>query len=168
MNKLPQDPTTMLMSLDSAVAWRKCLRAQGKKLVLTNGCFDIMHRGHAEYLYHARCNGDALLVLINSDDSIRALKGPTRPIIDEVNRAYMLASLNCVDAVVVFDSPRCSKEIDAIQPDVYVKGGDYTIAKLDPEERAALQRGNAKFVFIPFVDGFSSTELIRRIKISGC
>jgi len=159
-----RDPATMLMSLTDAGRWRRKLREQRKKLVVTNGCFDIMHRGHAQYLYQARCCGDALLVLINSDRSVSELKGPLRPVIDEVNRAYMLSSLSCIDAVVVFDDQRCTAELDALQPDVYVKGGDYTIDKLNPEERAALEKGGAEFVFIPFVDGFSTTELIRKIK----
>jgi len=163
--KIPlRDPATLLMSLTEAVGWRQRLKDEGHKLVLTNGCFDIMHRGHAQYLHQARCCGDALLVLINSDRSVQELKGPGRPVIDEVNRAYMLSSLSCVDAVVIFDQQRCTPELETLQPDIYVKGGDYTIEKLNPEERAALERGHAEFVFIPFVEGFSTTELIRRIK----
>lgn len=166
MKSFTADPSVLIMTLPQAVAWREELRRQSLRLVVTNGCFDIMHRGHAEYLNQARSHGDAMLVLINSDASVRTLKGPTRPLIDELNRGYMLASLTCVDAVVVFDSPRCTSEFEVLQPDVYVKGGDYHLGNLNPEERGALQQCGAEFVFIPFVDGFSTTELVRKIKES--
>lgn len=164
MNAFLADPSVLIMTLDQAVAWREKLRRQSRRLVVTNGCFDIMHRGHAEYLNLARNHGDAMLVLINSDASVKALKGPTRPLIDEYNRAYMLASLACVDAVVVFDTERCTREFQVLRPDVYVKGGDYRLETLNAEERAALQEADAQFVFIPFVEGFSTTELVRKIK----
>jgi len=162
-NNIP-DPASQIMTLEQAVEWREELRRKNLKLVVTNGCFDIMHRGHAEYLYKARCQGDAMLVLLNTDNSVRVLKGPTRPIIDEFNRAYMLCSLKCVDAAVYFDTPRCTDQFRALRPDIYVKGGDYDLSKLNSEERTALQEVGAQFVFIPFVDGFSTTELIRKIQ----
>ena len=152
------------MTLADAVAWRETLRAAGKKLVVTNGCFDLLHRGHAEYLARSRALGDALLVLVNSDASVRALKGPSRPVVDEFSRALLLCSLRAVDAAVIFDAPRCHRELAALAPDIYVKGGDYTVEQLDPDERAALFAAHTKIVFQPFVDGFSTTRLLDRIK----
>lgn len=161
MNRNPAD---LIMTLDQAVVWRESLRRDGLKLAMTNGCFDILHRGHADYLYRAREQGDALLVLINSDASVRALKGPSRPVVDEFSRAYLLCALECVDAVVVFNEPRCTACFSALKPDIYVKGGDYTLETLNPEEREALQEGGADFRFIPFVEGFSTTNIVNRIK----
>jgi len=161
------DPAAGLLSLDKAVAWRNELRRQGKRLVVTNGCFDIMHRGHDFYLHEARQLGDALLILINSDAPPRALKGESRPIICEGDRAYMLNSLAAVDCVVLFDGSRCHRELAALNPDIYVKGGDYTIDKLDPGERAALLDGGTEIVFKPFVPGLSTTTIIDRIKKLG-
>ena len=156
-------PETGLLTVDAARKWREELRAAGKKLVVTNGCFDIMHRGHAAYLREARMQGDALLVLINSDASVKRLKGEKRPVVAQMDRAYMLCSLSSVDRVVIFDRLRCDRELAAIAPDVYVKGGDYTLDKLDPDERAALEKAGTRIVFKPFVPGFSTTALIRRI-----
>lgn len=161
---LPPDPASRIMSLHQAAAWRRTLREQGLRLVVTNGCFDILHRGHAQYLHQARCCGDAMLVLINSDASVRELKGPSRPIIDEYNRAYMLCALACVDAVVMFDSQRCTSEFLALEPDVYVKGGDYNIDNINGEEKNALLQVGASFSFIPFVQGFSTTDIVNRIR----
>ena len=159
-----RDPKSLIMTLEQAVKWRQELRTVGLKLVVTNGCFDILHRGHAEYLYRSKASGDAQLVLINSDASVRALKGPSRPIIDEYNRAYMLAALESVDAVVIFSNPQCTAEFRQLQPDVYVKGGDYTLDTLNQEEKAALQEAGAEIRFIKFIDGFSTTGVIRKIQ----
>ena len=156
-------PEQGLLSLDDARKWRESLRTAGKKLVVTNGCFDIMHRGHAAYLREARAQGDALLVLINSDASVRKLKGRTRPVVSEADRAFMLCALASVDRVVIFQGERCDRELAALAPDIYVKGGDYTLDKLDPDERAALLRAGTKIVFKPFIPGFSTTSLIQRI-----
>ena len=149
------------MTLAEASEWRKRMKEQGKTLAVTNGCFDILHRGHAEYLQSARNCADALLVLVNADDSIRELKGPSRPICREQDRAFLLACLEFVDAVVIFDSLRCDKELEVLQPDIYVKGGDYTVEKLDPTERGVLEKGGAEFRFIPFVPGYSTTAVIK-------
>lgn len=155
------DVKPKVMTLAQAAEWRKTLREQGKKLAVTNGCFDILHRGHAEYLQAARNTADALLVLVNADSSIQELKGPTRPICKEQDRAFLLACLEFIDAVVIFDSKRCDQELSVIQPDVYVKGGDYTIEKLDPAERSVLLNCGAEFRFIPFVPGYSTTAVIK-------
>ena len=111
----------------------------GKRVVLTNGVFDLLHTGHLYYLKQARALGDALIIALNADASTRALKGPSRPVQDEAQRAYALAALECVDAIVIFGAPRLTAEIRALQPDIYCKAGDYTLEKLNPEERAALE-----------------------------
>ena len=156
-----------LLSLADAVVWREQLRRQGRRVVLTNGVFDLLHTGHLYYLQKARALGDALIIALNADASVRALKGPTRPVQDEFQRAYALAALTCVDAVVIFREPRLTAEIRALRPDLYTKAGDYTLEKLNPEERAALEAVGARIEFMPFLPGFSTTALIARIKAAG-
>ncbi len=151
-----------MMTLEQALAWRLTLRSSGIRLVATNGCFDLLHRGHAEYLMKARERGGALVVLVNSDASVRALKGPTRPVTHERDRALLLASLAFVDAAVIFDSIRCDQIYLKLQPDIYVKGGDYTLDTMNGEERAALQEVGADIQFISFVDGYSTTSLLEK------
>jgi rfaE bifunctional protein nucleotidyltransferase chain/domain len=153
----------IIMNLADAVEWRRQLKSNGLKLVITNGCFDILHRGHAAYLAQSRACGDAQLILLNSDASIRELKGASRPVIDEYSRAYLLASLKSVDAVVIFSTPRCTEQFLALRPDIYVKGGDYTLETLNSEERTALQSVGADIRFIKFIDGFSTTDIINKI-----
>jgi rfaE bifunctional protein nucleotidyltransferase chain/domain len=156
-----------LRNLPAAIAWREELRRMGKRVVLTNGVFDLLHTGHLYYLKQARALGDALIIALNADASTRALKGPSRPVQDEAQRAYALAALECVDAIVIFGAPRLTAEIRALQPDIYCKAGDYTLEKLNPEERAALESVGAQIQFMPFLPGFSTTNLIARIKAAG-
>ncbi|MBK9992237.1 MAG: adenylyltransferase/cytidyltransferase family protein [Verrucomicrobia bacterium] len=154
-------------SLDAAVAAREQLRASGKRVVLTNGVFDLLHTGHLYYLEKARGYGDALFIALNGDASVRQLKGPLRPVQAEENRAYALAATWFVDGIVVFQNKRLTAEILALKPDVYCKAGDYTLEKLDPDERRALEQVGAKIVFLPFLPGFSTTNLIAKIKAAG-
>ena len=156
-----------LRNLSALVAWREGLRQQGRRVVLTNGVFDLLHTGHLYYLKKARTLGDALIIALNADASVRALKGPSRPVQDEEQRAYALGALECVDAVTIFSAPRLTAEIRALRPDVYCKAGDYTLEKLNSEERAALQDVGARIEFLPFLPGFSTTNLIQRIKAAG-
>jgi rfaE bifunctional protein nucleotidyltransferase chain/domain len=156
-----------LLRLDEAVTARVGWRTSGKKVVLTNGVFDLLHTGHIHSLQAAGALGEILVVVLNSDASVRAIKGPTRPVQSEVERAYALAALACVDAVVIFSAPRLSAEIRALRPEVYCKAGDYTLEKLNPEERAALDEVGAKISFVPFLPGFSTTALIAKIKAAG-
>lgn len=137
-------------------------QANGLKVVLTNGCFDLLHTGHVRYLQAARAQGDRLVVGVNSDDSVRTLKGPKRPILPEDERAELLAALRCVDAVVVFDETTASDLLLELKPDIYAKGGDYGPDTL-PETPAARQAG-ARIAILPFVEGRSTTSLIAAIQ----
>jgi rfaE bifunctional protein nucleotidyltransferase chain/domain len=155
------------LSLDEAVRQRRALRRTGGKLVLTNGVFDLLHAGHVAYLAQARSlagpNGK-LFVALNSDRSVRELKGPSRPVVGEKERAYVLSQLRSVDGVVIFRRKRLDREIRALRPEIYCKAGDYTLETLDATERAALEEVGAKIRFLPFVRGFSTTDLISRIR----
>ena len=144
--------------------WRDALRREGLRLVATNGCFDLLHVGHVTYLQQARNQGDCLIVGVNGDESVRALKGEGRPINSEANRALVLASLESVDAVFVFPEVRAVDFLKAAEPDVYVKGGDYTLETLNREERKAVEQGGGRIVIIPFVPGHSTTGLAEKIK----
>lgn len=148
------------LPFDSLKKWRSRLPPQIKKLVLTNGCFDILHSGHATYLLEARNLGDFLVVAVNSDASVRALKGEGRPINSAADRCAVLSHLRQVDAVTVFDSIRATEAIRAIRPDVYVKGGDYTPETLDPGEYAALQECGAEIRLVSLVEGKSTTRIL--------
>jgi rfaE bifunctional protein nucleotidyltransferase chain/domain len=140
------------------------LREQGCKLVLTNGCFDLLHAGHVRYLQAARTLGDALAVAINGDDSVCVLKGEGRPLNTESDRAEIVAALECVDYVVRFPEVRVTRLIEKVRPSIYVKGGDYTPASLHPEELAALEKIGAEIRILPFEPGHSTSALIDRMK----
>jgi rfaE bifunctional protein nucleotidyltransferase chain/domain len=136
--------------------------AQGRRLVFTNGCFDLLHVGHVRYLQQARALGDALLIAVNGDSSVRALKGPSRPINTESDRAEVLAALACVDYVTIFHTERVTDLVRVIRPQIYAKGGDYTAASLDPGERSALEEVGAEIRILPLVPGKSTTGIIEK------
>ena len=136
----------------------------GKKVVFTNGCFDIIHRGHIEVLARTADLGDKLIIGLNSDQSIQKLKGKDRPVIDEQSRAILLAALSFVDAIVLFSEDTPLKLISALLPDVLAKGGDYEIETIVGHE--IVQKNGGKVKLVPFVDGFSSTTIIDKIKNS--
>jgi rfaE bifunctional protein nucleotidyltransferase chain/domain len=152
-----------IMTSDQAISWRASLKSAGKKLVMTNGCFDILHRGHITYLIMARELGDALILAVNSDRSVRELKGAGRPVTTENDRAFTLSSLMFVDAVVLFDAKRCDGIISAIKPDIYVKGADYNLDTIDTVERKALESAGSKIAFISFLEGYSTTSIIKKM-----
>ncbi len=152
-----------IIDRDKLPAWRAALRAAGKKLVVTNGCFDLLHLGHVSYLESARNLGDALLVGVNGDDSARQLKGEGRPVNSEADRAVVLAALASVDGVCIFAEKTAVKFLAAAQPDIYVKGGDYTPETLNQDERRAVESAGGKIVIIPFVPGKSTTALLEKI-----
>ena len=145
----------------------KEMRDQGRKLVLTNGCFDLLHAGHVRYLEAARALGDALVVAINGDESVHALKGQGRPLNHDMERAEVVAALECVDHVVVFPELRATNLLEKVRPAIYVKGGDYTPETLHPKERAALERAGAEIRILPFAKGYSTSALIEKIKRIG-
>ena len=142
------------------------LRASGEKLVVTNGCFDLLHVGHVRYLQAARALGDALAVGVNGDASVRALKGEARPLNNERDRAEVLAALDCVDYAAIFPEVRATRFLEQVRPAIYVKGGDYTPETLDAEERRALAEIAAEIRIIPFEKGYSTSGLIERMNCS--
>ena len=143
------------------------LRGTGKKLVATNGCFDLLHVGHVRYLQAARALGDLLAVGLNGDRSVRQLKGMGRPVTGERDRAEILAALQCVDLVTIFPEMRATQFIAASYPAIYVKGGDYTSETLNEEERAVLKEIGAEIRIIPFEAGYSTSRLLEQICKSG-
>lgn len=164
---LPPLENPKLLSLADAVARREEWRREGRSVVLTNGVFDLLHTGHLHSLAVARKQGDALIVALNGDAGVRALKGPHRPVQSERERAYALAALAVVDVIVIFCEPRLTAEIRALRPEVYAKAGDYSLSRLDSDERAALEEAGARIVFTPYLPGFSTTALIARIQAAG-
>lgn len=152
----------MKVTRDNLSAFAAALRAHGQRIVFTNGCFDILHVGHVRYLGAARALGDCLVVGLNSDTSVRRLKGPERPVNEEADRAEVLDALRAVDYVTIFDEPTAAELIEIIRPDVYVKGGDYTIATL-PE--AKIVRGyGGRVEFIDLVPERSTTRVIEKLR----
>jgi rfaE bifunctional protein nucleotidyltransferase chain/domain len=144
-------------------AWRAKVRAGGKRLVVTNGCFDLLHRGHVTYLQAARSQGELLLVGLNSDESVRQLKGAGRPLNAEADRAAVLAALESVDAVCIFSEKTATRFIERAQPDIYVKGGDYTVETLNPDERRVVESAGGKIMVLPVVPGKSTTALLKKL-----
>src|SRR5437867_7016461 len=142
--------TRKIMDMDELAKRAKQLRASGKRLVATNGCFDLLHVGHVRYLQAARALGDALAVGLNGDRSVAELKGIDRPINTERDRAEVLAALECVDLITIFPELRATQFISASMPAVYVKGGDYSSDTLNAEERAILHKIGAEIRIMPF------------------
>jgi D-glycero-beta-D-manno-heptose 1-phosphate adenylyltransferase len=152
-----------IVLLTEAAAWRESLRREGKCVVATNGCFDLLHVGHLRYLAQARALGDYLWVGVNDDESVRQLKGPARPVNPAGDRAELLAGLRGVDAVTIFPEKRAVPFLEAVRPDVYAKGGDYTVASLDAEERAVLERVGSEIRILPLVPGRSTTKIVSKM-----
>jgi len=152
----------VILNREELLRARARLRAGGRRLVFTNGCFDLLHVGHVRYLSEARALGDALLVAINSDASVRALKGAGRPILNESERAEILAALESVDFVTVFEEESPRTLISEVLPDVLVKGGDYRLDEIHGREE--VERAGGRVLSLPFVEGASTTGIIERIK----
>jgi len=161
-------PSLSAMSLEKRVSAEQLARiraqlgALGGRLVFTNGCFDLLHVGHVRYLQAARELGDALAVGVNGDDSVRELKGPSRPLNSEDERAEVLAGLGCVDHVFVFPEVRATESLRIVRPHVYAKGGDYTVESLDAEEVGVLREIGADIQILPLVPGRSTTAIIEK------
>ncbi|HET9370075.1 MAG TPA: D-glycero-beta-D-manno-heptose 1-phosphate adenylyltransferase [Vicinamibacterales bacterium] len=152
-------------SIDEAAATIAAWRHVGKRVVFTNGVFDLLHPGHIRYLRAARAHGDVLIVAVNSDRSVRGNKGPGRPIVPERERAEMLAALDMVDAVVIFDEPTPAGIIDRLRPDVLVKGADWAADAIVGRE--TVEAGGGVVVRVPIEQGWSTSAIIARIKSSG-
>lgn len=153
-----------ILSLENLAKRADELRRENHKLVLTNGCFDLLHAGHVRHLQQARELGDFLAVGVNGDDSVKALKGNGRPINSEEDRAEVLAALQCVDFVTIFPAMRATGVIEAVRPAIYVKGGDYSSEDLNAEELASLKRVGAEIKILPLVPGKSTSQLIERME----
>ncbi len=152
-----------VVSQGAAARWAKRLQAQGQQVVFTNGCFDLLHPGHVAYLEQARSLGEALIVGVNTDDSVRRLhKGESRPVTPEADRVRVLAALVCVDRVVLFDEDTPLELITFLQPDVLVKGGDYQLSEIVGREVVEARGGQV--LALPFIPGYSTTELLSRIR----
>jgi rfaE bifunctional protein nucleotidyltransferase chain/domain len=154
------DVVTAGRGLRGAIELAERVRAEGGTVVATGGCFDLLHAGHVATLESARQLGDCLIVLLNSDRSVAALKGPSRPVVSEHDRARLLESLRCVDAVVIFDDATPVPTLERLRPHVFAKGGDYAAERLP--ETAAMRRWNGQSVILPTLEGRSTTGLIQR------
>ena len=139
------------------------LRSSNKKIVFTNGCFDLLHIGHVRYLQEARSLGDILVVGVNSDRSVQVLKGPTRPIQNQNDRAEILAALACVDYTVIFDEQTPERLIHQVQPDILVKGGDWKISEIVGSDFVLANGGQVRS--LQFIDGRSTTKIIEKSKV---
>ena len=157
-------PSPKCVSLRQLLIIARLLRRQKRRTVFTNGVFDILHVGHVGYLEAARRLGDSLVVGINSDASVRWLKGPSRPIHNQQSRARVLAGLSAVDYVVIFNTKRVTPLLRQLKPRIYVKGGDYTLETLDAEERRTIQSYGGKIRILPVWKGHSTTHTIQKIK----
>jgi D-glycero-beta-D-manno-heptose 1-phosphate adenylyltransferase len=154
-----------VLDRDAAVAWREALRAAGKTVVFTNGCFDVVHGGHTSYLAWARAQGDALIVGLNGDASVCGLKGPQRPYVPFEGRAEVLAALRSVDAVVGFDESTPVELLAALKPDVHVKSAQYRVDELP--EKYVVESNGGRIVLAPHLHGKSTTDLVATIRARG-
>jgi rfaE bifunctional protein nucleotidyltransferase chain/domain len=152
----------VVLDAEAAAAWRAGLAAAGRTVVFTNGCFDVLHAGHVQYLAWARAQGDALVVGLNSDDSVRALKGSERPFTPFADRAAVLAGLRSVDVVVGFRERTPEVLLDRIAPDIHVKSAQYRIDELP--ERAVVEAHGGRILLAPHIAGTSTTDIVARIR----
>ena len=153
-----------LVPWDQLRGWREAVRGTGRTLVVTNGCFDLLHLGHVTYLEAARNKGDLLLVGVNADGAVRKLKGPERPINSEDDRALVLAALESVSAVTIFPDKTAIAFLELATPDIYVKGGDYTLETINQKERKAVESAGGQVVLLNLVEGRSTTNTLKKLK----
>jgi rfaE bifunctional protein nucleotidyltransferase chain/domain len=154
--------TSRLKSLDEIVAISTRGRGNGQIVVFTNGCFDLLHRGHVHLLREAKAAGDLLIVAVNSDRSVKAIKGPTRPVFSETDRIELIAALEMVDYVILFDEPDPYSLIAAIKPNILVKGGDWGADEVVGAD--IVEREGGRVVLVPYLKGYSTTKIIERIR----
>ena len=153
-----------VLSVKELGDWRRGEKSAGRRVVVTNGCFDLLHVGHVRFLQEARALGDTLLVGLNGDGSVRELKGAGRPVNPEADRAEVLAALGCVDAVMVFPEKRATRFLEVAQPDIYVKGGDYRPEDLDADEQAAVKKVGGQVKVLKLTPGKSTTAVLAKAK----
>jgi rfaE bifunctional protein nucleotidyltransferase chain/domain len=153
-----------VLSVKELGDWRRSEKSAGRRVVVTNGCFDLLHVGHVRFLQEARALGDTLLVGLNGDGSVRELKGAGRPVNPEAERAEVLAALGCVDAVMVFPEKRATRFLEVAQPDIYVKGGDYRPEDLDADEQAAVKKAGGQVKVLKLTPGKSTTAVLAKAK----
>jgi len=158
-----EDRSESIVTLEALAGLIRSYQAEGKSVVWTNGCFDILHAGHVTYLMDAAHAGDVLVVGLNSDASVSAMKGPDRPVVPEEERALIISALGCVDHVLVFSDANTVGLLDRLKPDVYAKGGDYTIDTINQEERRLVESYGGRIALIPGVDGRSTTSIIQKL-----
>jgi D-glycero-beta-D-manno-heptose 1-phosphate adenylyltransferase len=158
------DYSGKIKKLEEALIWREELKKNNKKVVVTNGCFDVIHRGHLTYLMNSRRQGDVLLLAVNSDDSVKAVKGPSRPVNNEFDRTFVLSCFPFIDAIVVFSTHNCDELLMQLKPDIYIKGADYTLETMVQSERKILESIGSEIRFLSFVEGYSSTDTIDKMK----
>lgn len=163
---LPVNFRDKMVPWDQLVPWRRAVRETGRRLVVTNGCFDLLHLGHVTYLESARNQGDLLLVGVNADAAVRKLKGARRPVNPEQDRALVLAALESVSAVTIFPDRTATGFLALAQPDVYVKGGDYTLETINQDERRVVEEAGGRIVLLSFVEGHSTTATLQKLGAS--
>ena len=151
-----------LKSLEELAAIAAAARAKGQTVVFTNGCFDLLHRGHVHTLRQAKAAGDLLIVALNSDRSVKSIKSPQRPILPETDRLELIAAMEMVDYVILFDDPDPRQLIEAIQPQILAKGGDWSSARIIGAD--IVEAAGGRVALIPYLKGFSTTEIIERIR----
>ena len=159
---MPPGYAGKLKTLEELVAIRHDLGRQGKQVVFTNGCFDLLHRGHVRFLGQAKSLGDVLIVAVNNDSSVRTLKGPDRPVMSHAERAELLAALAAVDYVLIFEDVDPEKLIRALEPDLLVKGGDWPVDQV--VGRQIVESRGGRVCTLPYVEGASSSQLLQRIR----
>lgn len=156
--------STCIHSFSDACEKRIAKQLDEKRIVLTNGCFDLLHAGHIYSLQKAAELGDELWIALNSDASVRSLKGESRPIFSQMERAYMLNALECVSLIFLFEGDNLSKEILNLKPDIYVKSSDYSLETLNHKEKKSLESVGADIHFVPHIDGFSTTITLNKVQ----
>lgn len=156
--------SALILNAEEAGQLAAELQTAGRMVVFTNGCFDLLHRGHVDYLQRARGLGDALFVGLNGDESVRQLKGPGRPALPEADRAAVLAALRSVDVVVVFHEITAERLVELIRPDVYVKGGDWATGEKRAPEAAIVERNGGQVMYLPYLAGHSTTATLAQIQ----
>lgn len=154
----------LILSWEKLPAWREEQRQRGKKVVATNGCFDLLHVGHVRFLQEAKALGNVLIVGVNGDASVRELKGEGRPVNGEADRAEVVAGLGCVDAVIIFPEKRATRFLESVKPDLYVKGGDYQADQLDKDELDAVNKGGGRVQVLDLTPGRSTTAVLQKLK----